>query len=100
MKHFYKVKITVPEQLAQSFNDWLVPHVQDMLALPCFYEAIWYENKNVDNSVDFLCLYFFNEPSDFQSYLDQFSEQMRGDLPDHFRSELKFERSLGEEKSL
>ena len=103
IKKYYLVEIRVQSDWAEQFKGWLIPHMEEMSGLPCFYshQLSRVENPKDDQSeVCYQAKYFFNEDSDFQRYLQEFAEKMRGDLPGALRAQAEFRRALVEEKSL
>ncbi len=95
--NFYEVQIQTPKSLKAEFLDWLTQHMEDMVQLPTFthYQCLEVLNPSLKDVHIFQVRYFYNKPEDLQTYLDKYASAMRGDLPEAWRPQLKFERHLG-----
>ncbi len=101
--NYYEVQIDVPEELEEKFVDWLIQHMEEMVKLPCFYQADRLEVLDAEmanESRRFLCRYFYETKADMENYLSQYSQHIRGDLPEEWKTQLKFERRLGNYREL
>ena len=95
---YYEVQIDVPRDLEEKFVEWLIPHMEEMGQLPCFYQTDRLEvldGETSHTSRRFLCRYFYKTDDDMENYLTTYAEKMRGDLPDNWSSSISFERRLG-----
>ena len=93
MKRVYQVVIDTSAGQVQEFEVWLREHMKDMEALSCFQGS---ELAKVGET-RFVARYFYNQPEDIQKYFTKYAQEMRADLPAHFRNSLQFHRYLVEE---
>lgn len=103
MKKYYEVQIDVPKEHEKNFVYWLITHMEDMVQLPCFYQADRLEvldSEISDTSKRFLCRYYYETDEDLESYLKKYADRLRGDLPEKWIPLLKFKRRLGASKDL
>lgn len=92
-EYVYEVSIRLDTKLTDAYMVWLKDHVAEMLKLPCFQTAQIYRGE--EGSKNLIRVHYgYQEPIDFQTYLDRYAEKMRGQLPEIFKNQLEFERVL------
>lgn len=92
----YEVNLVVDNQIATSFAEWLGIHIEDMLCLPCFESADWYEQEVKDQSdKKFWTVHYRAKSREFlQDYFDNYAVKMRGDGLRLFEGKFTAERRI------
>jgi quinol monooxygenase YgiN len=77
----YEVNLEVDADAAESFAAWLGTHVEEMLALPGFTSAEWFERTDGpdDGRVRWTVLYRLEDAAAMERYFTEFAERMRGE---------------------
>ena len=93
------IKATLPID-EEGFLAWMKKHVAELEALPGFLPGSVIRPR-LEDGFGLSCRYFLESKEALKRYYDEFSPQMRGDLPEEFRAALEFDRKeLGEPISL
>ncbi len=89
----YEVTIEVAPSIERAFLQWLKAHIQDMEAIDGFQKGTRvFREKN--NEAALSVHYFLDSETVMDTYLREHAEKMRGDLPEDFKSHLKFHRRI------
>jgi hypothetical protein len=90
----YEVNVTVDPEVADAYIAWLGPHVEEVLRLPGFLEARWYDRKAADEgTVDgekvlISVHYLVRDRASLDDYLAHHAPRLREDglrrFPDRF----------------
>lgn len=99
-RSIYQVVMTFEQTLAEEFQNWLTPHMADMLNLPTFYQTELLKKDNHQGLCQWWARYYYWEPQDLETYLQQYAQAMRCDLPESFREKIKFSRQQVTEVAL
>ena len=77
----YEVNLTIEPAIATDFRQWLQKHINDMLALDCFYKAAIFEKEAQGNesAIEFCTHYYTASRAQLDIYFDQHSAAMRAD---------------------
>lgn len=101
MSVVYEVNLAVDREIAAEYRDWLVAHVQEMLALPGFTGARLMETvpDQADAAETVFCTqYELVDQAALDEYLRAHSARMRADgisrFGDRFRSSRRVLRDL------
>jgi hypothetical protein len=100
MRYVYSVQVTVPQAFALDFEAWLHPHIQHMLSLGTFCEAQCFARTVDQQTHQWMIRYTYQNPSQWEEYLELHAEGMRSQLPPEFRGQLTFKRWLSQETPL
>lgn len=102
MSVVYEVNLAVDREIAAEYRDWLIAHVQEMLALPGFTGARLMETvpDQADAAETVFCTqYELVDQAALDEYLRVHSARMRADgisrFGDRFRSSRRVLRDLG-----
>ena len=82
----YEVDITVNNSIIDDYISWLVPHVQDMLAMDGFVGATWSKEVRtaaVDKSI-LVVNYQVENIDKLDNYFEHHAASMRNAIPEKF----------------
>ncbi len=86
----YEVNLEVEAQAAEAFADWLAPHIEQMLALGTFTDAVWFdrhardEGVEADGHVRWTVHYHAPSREDLDRYFTEHAASMRGEGLERF----------------
>ena len=103
MSFVYEVNLEVQQECAQDFEDWLRPHIAEMLTFDGFLRADWYHRSDVsagqtDAVTQWTIQYHLDHHSFFQQYIEENAERMRSDGIQQFAGKFTATRRLYELK--
>ena len=80
----YEVNLLVDEGVAVEFEDWLGPHIAEVLALDGFLRADWLRQADIDKPGEpgarsWTVLYWLQDMAALAAYLERDAERMRAD---------------------
>lgn len=90
MTWIYEVNLEVDADVRAAYLEWLRPHVQEMLDLPCFEQADLFE----DTQGQWVVQYRAVSKEAIDTYLNTYSKQMRGDGLRRFEGKFKATRRV------
>lgn len=93
-KILYEVNAEIEKPLAQTYRDWLVPHIRKLLALPGFQSAEVFEDLDSvsTESAKFVIQYALESEQALENYLKGPAKTMRQEAVDKFGDRLKLNR--------
>lgn len=83
----YEVSIAVDHEIAQDYRQWLVEHVQELLALPGFVSAeiSEVEAPAAEDGREAFCVHYrLASHADLEEYLEKHAAKMRGRAEERF----------------
>lgn len=83
----YEVNLTVDVDVAAAYAAWLAPHIAEVLAVPGFQTARWFEVEPDDPSDgrrQWVVQYRVESREALQAYFDDHAARLRGDGLDRF----------------
>ncbi len=91
MTVIYEVNLHIAAPVADAFADWLPGHVEEMLALPGFIDAVIARDEPTDDeATTWSVRYRLQDRQSLDDYLAQHSERMRAEglarFADHMRA--------------
>ncbi|MDJ0653002.1 MAG: DUF4286 family protein [Xanthomonadales bacterium] len=92
----YEVNLDVRRDVAEAFSRWLGPHVQEMLELPGFVSADWYERTD-DSTESVVCWtthYRLESRQHLDHYLEKHAAAMRADGVNRFGEQFSAARRI------
>ena len=90
----YEVNIEVGEPIQREFLSWLTDHIQQMEKLPGFLPKTEVLKLESEQGLDLSIRYHLQSMIAMEGYFAENAERMRGDLPENFKSHLKFSRRV------
>ena len=92
----YEVNITVSADLHDEYLAWLEQHIEEMLGLPGFEQAVVLENLDHDDPQSYRCTvhYVLRSKEDLQAYFDNHAERMRGQGIERFGDSMSATRRI------
>lgn len=81
MPAIYEVNLHVDAAIAGEYRAWLARHIREMLALPGFTGARWFEvaDPQAAGEVAFCCQYELADQAALDAYFRDHAEHMRAD---------------------
>lgn len=90
MPVIYEVNLSVNPSIQSDFGQWLEIHIKEMLALPGFQSAQWWQVETESELIEWCVHYILDDRNSLQRYFEEFASQMRGDgltrFGDHFQA--------------
>jgi hypothetical protein len=81
----YEVNLRVDEDCAEAYRAWLVPHIQEILALPGFESAEIFEVDGEEEGRKGFCVqYRVSSRAALDDYLENHAPRMRADGEKNF----------------
>jgi len=91
----YEVNLHIAAPVAASFADWLPGHVEDMLALPGFIDAVIAGEEADDNgSVAWSVRYRLRDRQALDDYFTEHAGRMRADGVERFGEHMQASRRI------
>lgn len=91
----YEVTLTVEQEIAEEYAEWLSPHIREILDLDEVAGASWWRVESDDpNTVSWCVKYEFPNREAYQSYLDNHAERLRGDGLERFGGRFEASRRV------
>jgi hypothetical protein len=91
----YEVNLCVAEPVADTFADWLPGHVEDMLTLPGFIDAVIAREETGDQeSTAWSVRYRLQERQSLDDYLAHHAERMRAEGVERFGKHMQAKRRI------
>jgi len=91
----YEVNLLVDEAVAGDYGEWLDEHIAEMLALPGFKSAEWFEDSEAHPSGrSWSIRYRLENVAAMDRYLNEFAPAMRADGMARFGSRFSASRRV------
>ena len=86
----YEVNLVVKREIADDYADWLEDHIREILALPGFESAEWFEDVDEGTDSRWTIQYRLRSHDDLLRYFEEHAERTRADglgrFGDRFRA--------------
>jgi len=102
----YEVNLSVDSAIADAYAAWLADHIREMLKIPGFFRARWYERRPEDEGRDpaevalWTVSYDVYSRDDLERYFREDAPRMRGDGVARFGGRFEASRRILEPRSL
>lgn len=96
----YRVAVTVDEEIAGDFLNWLGPHREEVVATGCFVSSTMHLVHTVDGEkvesgkATYVIDYAFISLEDMDTYVAEHAARLRGDLPSSFSGHMSATRQV------
>lgn len=83
----YEVSLAVDAEVADAYAAWLAPHIEEVLGVPGFVSAAWFEVESdgpPDARREWVVQYRVKSRRALQAYFDHHAARLRGDGLDRF----------------
>ncbi len=90
----YEVNLHIAKAVADRFADWLPGHVEEMLALPGFIDAVIAREEADDSSVAWSVRYRLQNRQALDDYFAEHAERMRADGIERFGEHMHASRRI------
>ena len=91
----YEVNLSVDPEVADSYAAWLGPHIEEVLAVPGFVAAEWWDvEADSDGRVRWCVQYRVESREALQAYFDEHAARLRGDGLDRFGGRFEASRRV------
>lgn len=96
----YEVNLEVEAGAAEAFGVWLAPHIEEMLGLGVFTEAVWFNRRAEDEGladdghVRWTVHYTAASRADLDTYFREHASRMRGDGLERFAGKFNASRRI------
>ena len=99
MPFIYEVNLEVQQEISRAFEQWLQPHITEMLTFDGFLRADWFERSSdneerVANAALWTIQYHLDQRSSYQRYIEEHAERMRSDGLQRFAGKFTATRRL------
>lgn len=94
----YEVNVSVKLEIAEAYAAWLAPHIHEILALPGFVRAVWYERDTEPNQLvnhrEWTVQYHIENRNRLEEYLQKDAPRLRQDALDRFGEKFLAQRRV------
>lgn len=92
----YEVNLAVEAEIAEAYAAWLGPHIAEVLAVPGFVSARWWdvEADADDGRVRWCVEYRLESREALETYFAEHAERLRGDGLDRFGGRFEASRRI------
>lgn len=91
----YEVNLRIDHAVVEEFRQWLQDHIKEMLTLPGFLSAQWYEVETQDDDrASWKVDYRLVDRAALQNYLDHNAAHMRAQGLERFEKRFTVERRI------
>lgn len=91
----YEVNLAVDPEVAGAYAAWLGPHIEEVLAVPGFVSAEWWDVEAVPGGRVRWCVQYRVERREaLQAYFEEHAARLRGDGLDRFGGRFEASRRI------
>lgn len=94
----YEVNLAVDAEIAAAYRAWLEPHIAEVLAVPGFLSAEWWDVEDSDrqpgNRVRWCVQYRVDSREALHAYFDEHAARLRGDGLERFGGRFEASRRI------
>ena len=94
MSVIYEVNLSVNPSIKVDFGQWLEVHIEEMLALPGFQSAQWWQVEAENEKTEWCVHYILDDRDALQRYFEEYASQMRGDGLTRFGDDFQASRRI------
>ncbi len=94
----YEVNLQINTDILAEYMSWLKDHIQEILNLPGFKQAILLNEQNSEksNNTNITIQYYLNSQENLNNYLENHAHKMRADGLNRFKNRFTATRRIFE----